>query len=291
MTNLILGTAQFGAGYGVTNSTGRLSDETVSDILVVAAAANIDLFDTAPDYGDAQSRLGALRPGGTAPRYVSKFGLPSGPFDASTLLNATLTALDVPSLYGILFHRVADLRDERATGAWSALRGARQDGLVTRIGASIYDVDDLAVVVERFPDLDLIQVPANIVDRRLLDAPMLRELSHRGVEIHVRSAYLQGLLLASPSDVPDQLAGLRPAIAELGVASEAAGLSVLEIALGFLKNHELVDAVLVGALSATELRATTEAWNRIDDDIPIVRIPTVDERLLDPRKWPPREGA
>jgi aryl-alcohol dehydrogenase-like predicted oxidoreductase len=291
MTGLILGTAQFGAGYGITNSGGRLEDETVRGILEAAAAANIDLFDTAPDYGDAQSRLGSLRPSGTAPRYVSKFGLPSGPLDASTLLDATLTALDVPSLYGILFHRVADLRDERAAEAWSALRGARGDGRVARIGASIYDIDDLAIVVERFPDLDLIQIPGNIVDGRLLEAPMLRELSLRGVEVHVRSAYLQGLLLAAPADVPDQLAGLRPAIVELRAVADSAGVSVLEIALGFLKNHELVDAVLVGALSATELRATTDAWNRIGESSPTVRVASVDKRLLDPRTWPPRDVA
>ena len=290
MTNLILGTAQFGAGYGITNAVGRLRDETVRDILEVAAVSGIDLFDTAPDYGDAQSRLGALRDS-TAARFVSKFGLPSDAVTASNLFGESLSALAVSSLYGLLFHRPLDLRDERASDAWSLLRAARAEARVTRIGASIYDVDDLEVVVDRFPDLDLLQLPGNIVDRRLLDHPVLRELHDRGVEVHVRSAYLQGLLLTTPDAVPEPLAGLKPAIAGLAAASSASGVSVLELALGFLKNHENVDAVLVGALSAAELQDTVAAWNRIAASDFAVELPAVDDELLDPRRWPARSAS
>ena len=291
MTGLILGTAQFGTGYGITNSVGRLPDETVRDILEVAAVSGIDLFDTAPDYGDAQFRLGALRGSAAATGYVSKFGLPSDAVTPSNLFGESLNALGVSSLYGLLFHRPLDLRDERASEAWDVLRAARAEARVARIGASIYDVDDLAVVVDRFPDLDLIQVPGNIVDRRLLDHPVLSQLHERGVEIHVRSAYLQGLLLTAPEAVPKQLAGLKPAIASLAAASAASGASVLELVLGFLKNHENVDAVLVGALSGAELHDTVAAWNRISASDFAVEVPVVDDELLDPRRWPARSAS
>jgi aryl-alcohol dehydrogenase-like predicted oxidoreductase len=289
MTRLILGTAQFGAGYGITNSTGRLTDAAVRDILGTAAASEIDLFDTAPDYGDAQARLAALRPPSPARRYVSKFGLPAlGEATGTDLVGRSLTALGVSSLYGLLFHRVADLRDERAAPAWELLQAERADGRVTRIGASIYDADDLAVVVERFPGLDLIQVPGNIIDRRLLDSPVLRDLHDRGVEVHVRSAYLQGLLLTAPDRVPDELAGLRPAVAEIAAAAASSGRSVLELVLASLKGHPVVDAVLVGALSGDELGDTVSAWNSAGDAPPVVAFPEVDASLLDPRLWPAR---
>jgi aryl-alcohol dehydrogenase-like predicted oxidoreductase len=289
MTRLILGTAQFGAGYGITNSTGRLTDAAVRDILGTAAASEIDLFDTAPDYGDAQARLAAFRPPSPTPRYVSKFGLPAlGEATGTDLGGRSLTALGVSSLYGLLFHRVADLRDERAVPAWELLRAERADGRVTRIGASIYDADDLAVVVERFPGLDLIQVPGNIIDRRLLDSPVLRDLHDRGVEVHVRSAYLQGLLLTAPDRVPDELAGLRPAVAAIAAAAASSGRSVLELVLASLKGHPVVDAVLVGALSGDELGDTVRAWNSAGDAPPVVALPEVDASLLDPRLWPAR---
>jgi aryl-alcohol dehydrogenase-like predicted oxidoreductase len=288
VTALILGTAQFGSGYGITNSVGRLSDAVVTDILAAAAVSNIDIFDTAPDYGDAQSRLGSLGKRSEARRYVSKFALPSNPAtpaSVNTVLEDSLAALNVHALYGLLFHRTADLRDDRTDEAWTSLVEARSAGLVKRIGASIYDSNDLLVVAERLPDLDLLQIPANIIDHRLLEHPMLRELHDRGTEIHVRSAYLQGLLLTQPEAIPNHLAGLRPAVARLGVTAADHGVTVLELALGFLKAHPLVDAVLVGALSAEELKKTVTAWERADGLSVETDIPAVDERLLDPRRW------
>jgi aryl-alcohol dehydrogenase-like predicted oxidoreductase len=171
------------------------------------------------------------------------------------------------------------------------LRAARAEGLVSNIGASIYDADDLSVIVERFPDLDLVQVPGNLVDRRLLDSAVLHRLHERGVEVHVRSAYLQGLLLSSTEAIPEQLAGLQPAIAALGAFAASVDRPVIEIALGYLKHHPVVDAVLVGALSAGELAATAAAWGSADEVTPDLDLPRIDPGLLDPRRWPPRGSA
>jgi aryl-alcohol dehydrogenase-like predicted oxidoreductase len=294
MTELILGTAQFGAGYGITNTVGRIADDDMAAILAEARTAGIDLFDTAPDYGDAQRRLGELADANTPRRFVSKFGLPEGgapTLRGDTLFASSLSDLRVSSLYGLLFHRVADLRDDRASAAWDSLRSARESGTVARIGASIYDADDLAIAVERFPDLNLIQIPANIVDRRLLDHPTLRSLHDRGVEVHVRSAYLQGLLLTSPDGLPPHFNRLRPIVAQLRAVAAERGSSVMAAALGFLRDHPVVDAVLVGALNAGELSATVAAWREVAADATSIELPSAPADLLDPRDWPPRGTA
>jgi aryl-alcohol dehydrogenase-like predicted oxidoreductase len=186
---------------------------------------------------------------------------------------------------------VDDLRDPRADDAWGALRVARDAGVVARIGASIYDEADLAIVVERFPDLNLIQVPANILDRRLLDHPTLRSLHDDGVEVHVRSAYLQGLLLAPPEDLPAHFGELRPIIAQIRDAAAQQSTSVMAFALAFLKNSPVVDAVLVGATSATELADTIAAWQSVHGEHAPFRAPAIRTELIDPRLWPPREDV
>jgi aryl-alcohol dehydrogenase-like predicted oxidoreductase len=286
-----LGTAQFGAGYGITNNVGRIDDAAMATILDAAHAAGIDLFDTAPDYGDAQERLGSLARRGVRRRFISKFGLSAGgeiPNDEA-LFARTLAALRVPELYGLLFHRVADLRDPRASDAWELLRATREAGVVSRIGASIYDVADLELVARRFPDLDLIQIPANILDRRLLDHPILRVLHDRGVEVHVRSVYLQGLLLAAPEDLPNHFRELLPIIERLRAVAEQQHTSVASVALGFLRNNPIVDALLVGATSADELSSTIAAWQSIPDDSTPFEVPELRDDLLDPRQWPPKQ--
>lgn len=286
MSELILGTAQFGAAYGITNAGGRLDDVEVLAVLDVAAGAGIDLLDTSPGYGDAQSRLGRLGRSSTS-RYVSKFALPDEPDapDAEGVYGRTLRELERPVLEGMLFHRVQDLRDPRADTAWALLREARAAGLVRRIGASIYDADDLAVAAERFPDLDLLQVPGNVVDRRLLDHPLLVDLHDRDVVIHVRSAYLQGLLLAEPEALPAHLSDLGPTVASLRADAARQRVPVIVLALAFLRHHPVVDAVLVGAASAAELRGTVDAWRAAESSTVDLDPPVLRDELLDPRAW------
>lgn len=292
MTELILGTAQFGAGYGITNQVGRIDNDAMGAILAVAREAEITLFDTAPGYGDAQERMGGLSALGDHRRYVSKFGLPTEReivAGGAELFGSTLTDLRVSELYGLLFHRVSDLRDPRASDAWEQMRSARTVGIVARIGASIYDVEDLEIVAERFPDLDLIQVPGNILDRRLLDYPLLKTLHDKGVEVHVRSAYLQGLLLALPEEIPDYFDALRPFVARLRELAHERQTSEMGLALAFLKNNPIVDAVLVGATTATELSSTVAAWQSATDEDISLEGPEPRTELLDPRLWPPRQ--
>ena len=292
MTKLILGTAQFGAGYGITNQVGRIDNDAMGAILAVAQEAGITLFDTAPGYGDAQKRLGSLNTSEVRRQFVSNFGLPTMHELAAgdtELFGSTLTDLRVSELYGLLFHRVSDLRDPRASDAWEQMRSARKSGVVARIGASIYDAEDLEIVAERFPDLDLIQVPGSILDRRLLDHPLLKDLHDNGVEVHVRSAYLQGLLLALPEVIPDYFDGLRPFVARLRQLADERQTSAMGLALAFLKNNPNIDAVLVGATTAAELSSTVAAWRSASDEVFSFEIPELRTELLDPRLWPPRQ--
>lgn len=287
MTNLILGTAQFGSGYGITNKLGRISDNSISEILAVAQEAGIDLFDTAPDYGDAQARLGSLRGTESSPRYVSKFSLAdSGEFfvGGETLYASSLADLRVDTLYGLLFHRVADLRDSRATVAWNVLTKARETGVISRIGASIYDPNDLEIVVERFPDLDLIQFPGNLLDRRLLEHPEVHRLHAAGVEVHVRSAYLQGILLAEPERLPQHFAPLQTVLEKIRHDAKERNTTAMGLALGYLKHHPVVDAVLVGATTPDELRSTVDAWTATNAESAI-SVPDLPQEILDPRLW------
>lgn len=285
--DLILGTAQFGNAYGATNRVGRLDDDAVASIATEAVAMDIRTFDTSPAYGDAQSRLGRV-PFHEKPSYVSKFALDGSP-DRESIFGTTLRQLGTDRLHGLLFHRVADLASPDVGDAWRVLIDARAEGVVGRIGASIYDAHDLAFAVQMLPGLDLLQLPANLIDRRLLDHPTVRKLHDSGVEIHVRSAYLQGMLLADPDEIPLSLAPLGEALRLISGHAADAGVSVLDLALGYLRNHEMVGGVVVGALSPRELEATVRAWRAAPSvNLPDFGLPI---NVLDPRRWTEVVGA
>ena len=55
---IVLGTAQFGMDYGITNSEGKVKDKEISNILKLAESKGINYLDTAPAYGDAENIIG-----------------------------------------------------------------------------------------------------------------------------------------------------------------------------------------------------------------------------------------
>lgn len=287
MTKLILGTAQFGSGYGITNTVGRIDDASMSMVMSTAASSGIDTFDTAADYGDSQARLG-IQPGSSDRHYVTKFRLDDDvrvqPSD-EVIFARSAEVLGVEVLDAVLLHRVSDLIDARFPAALAALRAARADGRIRRIGVSVYDGEDLDLAMSRFPDLDLLQVPGSVVDRRLVDDPKVARLKADGTEIHVRSAFLQGLLLSSPQSLPEFFSPLRESLDGLARVATEQETTVLGLAIRFLRDHEVVDGVIAGATNVHELSAIASEW----DDRAVPRLDlnfNVPPAILDPRGWP-----
>ena len=284
MTQLILGTAQLGSAYGITNARGRLADDEVRSVLELARASGIVTFDTAADYGDSQRRLGMFAPPGG--RYVTKFSLPPTAVpDADSLYGRSMADLHVSGLAGLMFHKMKDLDDPRAGRTIELMKEARHQGAVERIGVSIYDDTDLAKALQTFPGLTLMPFPGNILDGHLLDSPVMEELHASGVELHVRSAFLQGILLADPTALSPFFAPLAPALVHLATVASQNGTTVLGLALRYLRDHPLVDGVVVGATTTAELEAILAEWRLTESGIVSTDL-RVPRSLLDPRLWP-----
>ena len=63
-----------------------------------------------------------------------------------------------------------------------------------KIGISIYDTRVLNFIVSNY-DLDIVQCPYNILDKRILITGWFDKLKKLGIEVHARSIFLQGLLV------------------------------------------------------------------------------------------------
>lgn len=190
-SRLALGTVQFGLAYGIANQIGQVSRGDAATILAAARAGGLDTLDTAIAYGDSETCLGAAGVAGW--RIVSK--LPTLPEDCAVVsdwvtmqLEGALRRLGVDSLHGLLLHNPRQLVGPAGNELAGALRKTRDNGQVERIGVSIYSPDDLAVI---YPVLrpDLVQVPLNLIDRRLVDTGWLNRLADDGVEVHTRSCF------------------------------------------------------------------------------------------------------
>ncbi len=282
--SLILGTAQFGHAYGITNALGRLTTDAIAQILREAQQAGVTTLDTARAYGDADDRIGVATASiGGSWRAITKITLDDvGERSAVDVLLETRVRVGCENL-DVLLHRPSDLLDARVSRLLGELREARDDGVIDAFGVSIYDAEELGRAVEVIPDLGIVQLPGSLVDRRLLDLGVVADLAAASVQIHVRSAFLQGLLLASSRQLPDKFWVLAPILEQVDSVASDLGTTRLAVLLFAVRAHPAVTGVVVGATSVEEWRAILEAPSQVagfDLDIPMLS-----EDVLDPRRW------
>ena len=198
---LALGTAQFGLSYGIANLDGQVGLKEAQAILNFACACGLDTLDTAVNYGDCQQRLGEI---GVADwQVISKLpALPDRCDDVTKWVHdhvqKSLQLLHTTTLRGLLLHRPEQLLGELGKELYNALLALKHDGLVEKIGVSIYDPVELEALTKNFK-IDIVQAPFNVLDRRLITTGWMNKLAQMDIELHTRSVFLQGLLLM-PSD-------------------------------------------------------------------------------------------
>ena len=286
---LALGTAQFGLAYGINNTAGRPTDATVHEILRTARAAGLTLLDTATGYGDSESRLGEWLGQPAAPPFRVVTKLAAGPAaDVQRQVRESLARLQQPQVYGALFHDFNSFRAQPA--AWEALRQARAAGQVRRIGVSLYHPQEAEWLLAPGRDFDLVQLPFNVLDQRF--GPLLPALAQRGVEVHVRSAFLQGLLLRAPATLPDFFAPLAGKITRLRALAQEAGVPLAALLLLFAAFAPGASRVVVGVDTAANLRDNLAAAHYLAQAEQLrpalQQLAEITDTYILPYTWPPR---
>ena len=251
---LALGTAQFGLAYGLNNQAGQPAPAAVAAILAAAQAAGLTLLDTASAYGNSEARLGELA--GENPAFDLITKVPAGPpAQVARHLAESLARLRRARLYGAMFHAFGPLQAEPA--AWQALQMARASGQVARIGVSLYHPHEAEWLLAQDWTVDLVQVPYNALDQRF--AEVLPRLAARGVEAHVRSAFLQGLLLREPAALPAFFRPLAPKLTRLRALAAAAGVPLPAALLLFAAGAPGVARAVIGVDSVANLHENLAA--------------------------------
>ena len=283
---IAVGTVQFGLQYGVANQAGRVQIEDIKKILQQAAANGVDTLDTAIAYGDSESTLGQVGVDGW--RVVTK--LPAVPQDCTDVagwvhsqIEASISRLGISQLHGVLLHRPLQLLGEYGSDLLGALQHLKDRGLTRKIGVSVYSPEELSTLVDVMP-FDLVQAPLNILDRRIVESGWAKKLKVQGTELHVRSAFLQGLLLMQPDHRPVKFSLFKNIWSEWSAWLEDTGLTPLQACLGYVLGIEEVDKVVVGVDSAMQFKEILDASNLHVPSLPNWHQP-VDMNLINPSRW------
>ena len=282
--DLVLGTAQWGTPYGLTNERGELTDVDVSEVVITALAVGITAADTHrttdpnQGYGRAQARL---RP------WARQFQITTKIYGRSELpiieqLALSLTDLAVPCVHACLVHDWAELTGDERRSTARALEAVRASGHATKVGVSAYDEAEVASAIDHFESLDVVQVPASVVDQRLVNSAVLHALIDAGAEIQVRSIFLQGLLIE-----PRATASLaaHPDIRRFHLFCEENGITPLTACLSFIRSLEWATQVVVGVTGADELKQIADTWAQVPLTADWAELASSDTALVDPRLW------
>lgn len=251
-----LGAVQFGLAYGVSNSAGCTPQDEVGKILALAAQNGIDLVDTAPGYGDSEAALGQAGAAAKRFRVVTKtpgFGAEPNADHLERTLHASLGRLQLDSVYGLLVHNADDLIGPGGELLMARMAAMKAAGLVEKIGASVYHAGQIDALLAHC-EIDLIQLPLSLLDQRLLHSGHLARLKQRGVEIHARSIFLQGLLLMAPASLPPFFAPIRDHLQACRDRFEALGVTPLEAALAWVRSVADIDIALCGVNDSAQLQ-------------------------------------
>ena len=284
---LALGTAQFGLAYGLNNQAGQPGTAAVAAMLAAAQAAGLTLLDTAAAYGDSEARLGELAGDNPAFRLITKLAA-GPPAQVAQHLRESLARLRRPQLYGVLFHAFGPLQAEPT--AWRALQAARAAGQVARIGVSLYHPHEAEWLLAEGWDIDLVQVPYNVFDQRF--GKVLPQLAAQGVEVHVRSAFLQGLLLREPTYLPDFFRPLSPKIQQLRNLADEAGVPLPALLLLFAAFAPGVARAVIGVDSVANLHEnlTATTYLTVAESLrpALAALAEPTNTFILPYAWPPR---
>ena len=192
----------------------------------------------------------------------------------------SLNNLGVEQVEGLLIHNIDDTKDKRFSKLFHKLNKLKEEGTIKKIGFSTYTPEQVDFLLENF-DFDLIQVPFNVFDSRLVEGGQLKALKKKNIEIHARSVFLQGVLLSFDS-LSDYFSTWNEQFEQYQEMVREKELSLLEYALNFALKTQELDKILVGIDSVNQLTDIVNA-SKLDVDLDAFKIDDIS--LINPSLW------
>jgi len=282
---LVIGSAQFGMRYGIASASGKVRGNEVAAILDLANANGIAAMDTAKTYGNSEEVIG---------NYLKK--RPESSWDIITKISSAEKdiAAQIDDSAEKLTRRPSTLLAHSAKlylDGWfqKGIADAKDRQIIRKTGVSLYNEDEINRVTRAVPGTDVVQLPMNILDTRLHRRGLLARLRDLGVEIHIRSAFLQGLFYLPDTALQRRFSDAVAPLNKLKSIAAKAGLTLAELSLLWLTSLPEISKVIIGVDSKAQLGAHLETLGKQADSAVFQTALSVryeNENILNPSRWP-----
>jgi|SaaInlStandDraft_4_1057021.scaffolds.fasta_scaffold36420_1 aryl-alcohol dehydrogenase-like predicted oxidoreductase len=285
LKKIVLGSVQFGEKYGISNVSGQTSIHQVYKILDYALINSINTIDTAPSYGGSEEIIGNIL--NDKWKIITKTKYSNGEVEFEEIVsnfNESLKKLKVDSVHGLLVHNGDQLLGKNGELIFSAMKKLKDLGVVDKIGVSVYDSIQIKKIINKF-EIDIIQLPFNIFDQRLLKDGTLHDLKNKNIEIHARSIFLQGLLLMDIKSIPAYFNPILDTLKKYHTEARYLSMTNLEFALSFVNSVKEIDCLVIGVETLKHLEDMTNS-SFLDLDVEKFKsLAIYDKKFINPSNW------
>lgn len=255
LSAMTIGTVQLGMNYGIANDAGQPDEEKSFAMLRAAFENGITALDTARAYGTSEAVIGRFLKTweGELPYIVTKVPAygdkPVAGLESHVLssVETSLETLGVSKVDAIMLHNVVDMYTHEDKIA-KIMESLMARGYTDRVGVSVYTGEDVEKMLQ-YGTYTVTQVPMSIFDQRLIATGKTDLLKQRDYTVFVRSVFLQGLFFLDPDAITDPilLEHAAPKIRLLRKIAEAAGMTVAQLAIAFMRDTVGVTSLVLGA--------------------------------------------
>ncbi len=283
---IALGTANFGQKYGLAGKIIK-SDKKVKKIIQFANNSKIKLIDTSSNYGSSETLLGNNNLKNF--KIITKLKISNDEKKSNNLENIvfnkveeSLFKLNIKKLYAILLHESDDLKSNKRHKLINVLKKLKKENLVSKIGISIYNPKELNFIWP-FWKPDIVQCPFNILDRRIYESGWLKKLKKNKTEIHVRSIFLQGLLLKNEKSMPRKFKKWKNIFKKWNNYCKKENISKVQGCINFIKSFKKISFVIIGFEDIKQVKNIISYFK--NNKKSHTTIACNDIKLIDPRLW------
>ena len=277
---LILGSANFSKGYGIDKK--NFFDTSKNNQLISFCNKNkIKFIDTAYSYNNSNNIFkNTSVKGFKIITKITKENFVSENFFKKKIIT-DLKILKIKSYYAILFHNYKDISYKNKIILKSLLY-LKKKGFVKKIGVSLYDKKEYFFFKKYF-NPEVIQIQANVLDRRFLDQSFLKKVKKNKCEIHARSVFLQGLLINNKK--PPKI--VKALINEWRIFCNKYNINKIEYCLNFLKKYKHLDYLVIGFSSLDQIKLVYYYYKQIKKKniVYITKVKKNFNYILNPKNW------
>ena len=280
---LILGTVQLGLKYGKFMDE-KLNEKESIEILKYALQNNINTFDTAQKYGNSEKILSNISNNKNV-KIITKIDFTNYK-NIDECINISLKNLNIEKIDILLLHNYNDLKNEKLI---QDLTSKYNEGKIKKLGVSVYNIDE-AMNVLKNPIFKIIQIPFNFLDRQWDNNNFLKIIKNNNIEVHIRSIFLQGILLNDISFWPN-VENKEIIYENIINICKKYKISRMELIIKYSLSFDWINGIVFGVNNVSQIKENINTFNSLKkfDSITLKDIKETfnncTEKLLNPSFW------